>query len=53
MWNLKQVLDYLRTISVDDHMIDKDLTLKLTILLALTVAPWASEITNLDVSFQT
>ena len=51
--DLEQVLDYLMTISLNDHIVHMDLTLKLAILLALRVASRSSEITNLDISFQT
>ena len=39
--------------SLNDHIVDMDLTLKLAILLAFRVASRASEIANLDISFQT
>ena len=41
----------LKTLPLDDKTSMKDLTLKLTMLLALALASWASEICNLDVRF--
>ena len=45
------MLTYLKTLSIDDSISDKLLTLNLTTLLALTGASRASEITALDVRF--
>jgi len=49
IWDVDQVLQFLSTL--DDKTSDRNLTFKLTMLLALTAASRASEITNLDIRF--
>lgn len=51
IWDVEMVLNYLREIPENNLLSDKLITLKLTILLALTSAARASELTNLDISF--
>ena len=49
IWGLKQVIEFLTTLPCDSDPSPRDLTLKLTMLLALTSAARASEICYLDI----
>jgi len=49
--DVEVVLRYIKTLPIDDSITDKMLTLKLTILLALTSVSRVSEITNLDIRY--
>ena len=51
IWDVKQVIEFLTILSYDSDLSLKDLTLKLTVLLALTSATRASEICYLDVRY--
>ena len=48
IWDVKRIIKFLTTLPYDSDLSLKDLTLKLTVLLALTSAGWASEISYLQ-----
>ena len=52
-WNVEKVLLYIGKLYPNENLTDKDLTLKTTILLALTAASRSLEIKNLDLRFMT
>ena len=51
IWYVKRVIEFLTTLLYDNHLSLIDLTLKLTMLLALTSAASASEIRYLDTRY--
>ena len=51
IWDVKKVIDFLATLNSPRELNSKDLTLKLTMLLALTSATKASEIGFLDIRY--
>ena len=51
IWNVKRVIEFLTTLPYDSDLSLQDLTLKLTMLLALTSAARASEICYLDTRY--
>ena len=51
IWNVKRLIEFLTTLPYDSDLSLKDLTLKLTMLLALTSAARASEICYLDTRY--
>ena len=53
IWDVEKVLMYLRKLYPNESLTDKDLTLKTTMLLALTAASRSLEIKNLDIRFMT
>ena len=48
IWDVEQVLTYIKSLPIDNSISTKDLTHKLTTLLALAAASRASEISSLD-----
>ena len=53
VWDVETILRYLKLLSVNRLLSTKMLTLKLTMLLALTCASTCSEIRHLDIRFYT
>lgn len=51
VWDVSDVLDFIRKLPTDDSISNKDLTLKLASLLAITSASRASEVCFLDIRF--
>ena len=51
IWNVKRVIEFLTPLPYDSDLSLKDLTLKLTMFLALTSATRASEICYLDIGY--
>lgn len=49
IWSVNQVLNYISTLGNNKELFNKDLTLKLTMLLALTAAARVSSLKNLDI----
>ena len=51
VWDVKKVIDFLGTLNFPSELSLKDLTLKLTMLLAMTSATRASKIDALDIGY--
>ena len=51
IWDVEKVLTFLSTLNSEEGLSDKILTLKLTMLLALTAAARASEVCYLDIRY--
>jgi len=51
VWDVSEVLEYIRLMPIDDSISNKDLTLKLSSLMAIASASRASEICYLDIRY--